>query len=595
MPPIDATLDKIASHLAAGEFDKAAALLRATLARSQNNPQAHYLAANLAIQRGELDRALHHARQAIRLRPDIAEYHVTLGEVHSRREEFEQAAESLRLATRADPSHYTAHLGLGKMLERLDRYDEAIGAYEGCVRIAPGDFRSLAHLTGAQIVLGRSREVVDLIRGVQAQRPPDQPDPVLQQGLCFATNYLHDEPPERIAQEHRAFGAVLGRTFPPHWRDEPGPREPPIDRPLRIGYLSPDFRQHAVAFFIEPVLKHHDRTRFEITCYSTHSGEPDHITERLRSLVERWRDVGSVYDLALAQMIRDDKIDILIDLAGMTTRGRLPALALKAAPIQITWIGYPHSTGLTSVDYRIVGALTDPPGAEAHCVEKLLRLDPCFLCYKPPDDAPDPAPAPPCVSAGHITFGSFNALAKISEPACDAWAAILRAVPDSRLLLKARGLRDPVACERLRAMFASRSINAERLELIGYTDAVTDHLTYYNQVDIALDTFPYNGTTTTCEAMWMGVPVVALEGNTHAGRVGLSLLHAVGVPDLVARTPDAYIERATALARDTARLTALHATLRERMASSPLCDGPSFTRRLEATLTRVYCAGPQPA
>jgi predicted O-linked N-acetylglucosamine transferase (SPINDLY family) len=302
-------------------------------------------------------------------------------------------------------------------------------------------------------------------------------------------------------------------------------------------------------------------------------------------------------DAELARRIRLDGIDILVDLAGYTRGGRPAVLATKPAPIQASWIGYANATGIPTIDYWIVDEITDPPGSETPLGERPARLAPCFLCFEPPGWAPQVAPAPLLRRHGP-TFGSFNNSRKIIAPLIALWARLLRAVPGARLLLKGRGLGEAEGDARLRAAFGAEGIDPERLELRDWLDSPEAHLRAYGDVDIALDTSPYNGTTTTCEALWMGVPVVALLGDRHASRVSASLLQAVGLPELVARDRDHYVAIAARLAADPAALAARRAGLREQVRASSLCDAPRFTRGLEAAyraMWRDYCQGAPPA
>jgi len=359
---------------------------------------------------------------------------------------------------------------------------------------------------------------------------------------------------------------------------------------LRIGYVSPDFFHHPVANFIAPVLAAHDRTAVEVFCYAEVK-TPDAVTERLRGLVEsphHWRDTNGMSDDSVAAAIRADGIDILIDLAGHTVGARLLVFARKPAPIQATWLGYPATTGLTQIDWRITDPLADPPGlTDDQYSEKLLRLPTGFNCYQPIDDMPPVAPLPADAN-GYVTFGCFNHAAKLRDRTLEVWAELLRAVPGSRLCLKHRGFGLPSAAAEYRQDFERRGIPAARLDLISFIDDTRRHLAAYDRVDVALDPFPYNGTTTTCEALWMGVPVVALAGPTHMSRVGVSLLTRAGLPELVADTPARYIEIAAGLAADRERLRTLRAGLRARVAGSSLCDAARVTRELETALRQVW-------
>jgi predicted O-linked N-acetylglucosamine transferase (SPINDLY family) len=342
-----------------------------------------------------------------------------------------------------------------------------------------------------------------------------------------------------------------------------------------------------VAFFIEPLLAAHNRDRVEITCYANLL-QPDPMTQRLRGIADRWRNVWGLDDNKLTQLVRSDGIDILVDLAGHTNGNRLRAFGRKPAPVQVAWLGYPNTTGLREMDYRLTDEWADPPGANDELyTETLVRLPHGFLCYKPLEDCPDVAPLP-AVRNGHVTFGCFNNSAKISSPVLDAWSEILNTVPESHFLLKSRQLHGPGLHQRFREEFARRGIAPERIEMLGSVNSTLDHLALYGRVDIALDTFPYNGTTTTCEALWMGVPVVVLAGDRHAGRVGVSLLHGIGMDELIAASPDEYRQLAIDLAGDRDRLAAYRAMLRSRMQNAPVMDATGFARDIEEAFRDMW-------
>jgi predicted O-linked N-acetylglucosamine transferase (SPINDLY family) len=363
-------------------------------------------------------------------------------------------------------------------------------------------------------------------------------------------------------------------------RREPGRR-------LKVGYVSPDFRQHSVAYFVDPLLKGHDQQAVEVFCYAE-VARPDAVTARLRGYGGHWLVTVGLSDDDLTERIRTDGIDILVDLAGHTEKNRLGVFAHKPAPVQVTWLGYPNTTGRKSIDYRLVDAVTDPVGeADAWASETLVRVEGGFLCYAGSRGAPEPT-APPCLMTDTVTFGSFNNPAKLSPATLDAWGSLLARLPQARLLLKGR----PFADAATRALFLSRlgerGVAAERVELVAWMPSGAAHLGLYNRVDIALDPFPYNGTTTTCEALWMGVPVVTLRGDRHRGRVGASLLTQVGLKDWIASSMEEYLEIADTLAGDPDHLKYLRRTLRPRLAASPLCDGRAFARKIEAAYRTIW-------
>ena len=403
-------------------------------------------------------------------------------------------------------------------------------------------------------------------------------------------NMLYDDKstPAAIYDRHRAWGDTVVRELravaanPPTFQNS---RDP--DRKLRVAYFSGDFRYHAVSFFFHALLAHHDPERIEIFCYGELE-KPDIVTGFLQNIGGIWRNTHSMDDAALRHQIRADQIDIAIDLAGHTGGNRLRVLASRPAPVTATWLGYPATTGLSTIDWRITDARADPPGQEAFHTEKLLRLPDIFLCYTPYMTPIPEVAAVPSVARGSISFGSFNTPQKISPSTIEAWARILTAIPNARLILKSIAFIEPARQQYFRDRFAARGVARERVELRQPQRELAAHLGSYAEIDIALDPFPYNGTTTTCEAMWMGVPMVSLIGDRHAGRVGFDLLSQVELSELAAPDVDSYVATAIALANDPARLGQLRGELRERMRRSPLCDAPRFARAFETALRTMW-------
>lgn len=403
--------------------------------------------------------------------------------------------------------------------------------------------------------------------------------------LLFHRHYLSTVDAPQMFDAHRRFGEMMRGAVPPAGDSFAQSSDPA--RRLRIGYVSPNFSRHSVGYFIEPVLRCHDRARYEVFCYYSHP-KADDATERMRGLADGWRDIAGTNDAAVERAIRDDKIDILFDLAGHTKGNRLGVFARQAAPVQMTWLGYPDTTGLSVVDFRITDGAADPaPTAEERHTESLLRMADCFLCYQPPPDAPAAAPRE---AATEVVFSSFNNIAKLNHETLRMWGQILAAVPASRLALKASALNYPDTVDRLLDSCERAGIDPARVELRGWIADRQQHLELYGEIDIALDTYPYNGTTTTCEALWMGVPVVTLAGEVHMARVGASLLRGAGLDELVARNAAEYVNIAVALAADSARRDALRAGLRARLQGSPLLDHAGFTRQLEAHCRRAWGA-----
>jgi predicted O-linked N-acetylglucosamine transferase (SPINDLY family) len=355
----------------------------------------------------------------------------------------------------------------------------------------------------------------------------------------------------------------------------------PTARRLRLGFVSPDFCQHPVGYFLIRTLENLDRSEAEIVCYSDRIGK-DRLTARFQAVSTTWRDVLGWNHERLATQIRDDEIAILFDLAGHTARNRMLMFARKPAPVQITWIGYEGTTGLSAMDYLLADRIMVPEEAERYCTEKVLRLPECYLCFDPPEESPPVGPLP-AVRAGYVTFASFNNLAKLNEEVVSIWAEILRRVEGSKLLLKYRGLEDAGLRGRFVSLFSGHGIGAERLDIEGWSP-LGELMTAHNRVDIALDPFPFAGGVTTCNALWMGVPVVTWPGETFGSRHSLSYLSNVGMTETIAASREEYIMIAASLAGDLPRLSEIRAGLRPRMAASTLCDGMRFARNLLAII-----------
>jgi predicted O-linked N-acetylglucosamine transferase (SPINDLY family) len=385
-----------------------------------------------------------------------------------------------------------------------------------------------------------------------------------------------------VLKEHKRWARSLPAVPQLHPKAS-APRDP--NRPLRIGYMSADFRNHPIAFFLEPLLANHDRNRVHVTCYSDVL-TPDAFTRRIQELASEWRSIGGMSDDEVARLIVADRIDILIDLHGHTAGNRLPVFAQKPARVQVSYLGYPATTGLPTNDYRVTDAICDPPGkTDEYYTEKLIRLPNTLACYAPPRDAP-PVASAPSISSGNVTFGSFTNLAKISPESIALWARALRSIQNSRLMLMARGADGAQTRARLGATFANHGVQTSQLDIRGAL-GLADYLAAHSQVDVVLDTFPFNGHTTSCHALWMGVPIVTLSGDRFASRLGRSLLENLDLNDLVAESPDQFVTIAENLARDTDRVVSLRAAMRDRMTHSPLMDARALARAFEDAMFKL--------
>ncbi len=574
------------THADAGRHEQARSIYQRILQQHPGHTYTMVQMARTLLALGQRPQAVYYAKAALETRPDDGELRYHTGRMLALAGESKEAEPLLRSAIEAGFADPAAYAALAAVLSSMGRYRETSEFCREALVKFPGH-TSLA-VTGSAALLARGRveEAMNLARAAAAANGDD---PALLSTLAQTMNYDRRAALPEIFESHRRYGARLTAMSPPDLGSlrtdlDPGKR-------LRIGFISPDLRMHSVAFFVEPILRAIDRERFETVCYYTASNS-DVMTKRLKSLATTWVDAHALPPLDLAMRMRRDGIDIAIDLSGHTHGHRLMAMALRPAPVTVTYIGYPNTTGLDSVDVRLVDAITDPPGeADRIVTEKLVRLEPCFLCFGPPtatpEDAPDPG-APPCDANGFITFGSFNAIQKLNEDVIRAWSGLLNRVPNARLILKAATLRETALREELAERFAAQGLPADRLDLLGPIDDTGGHLAAYRRIDIALDPFPYNGTTTTCEALWMGVPVIAFRGDRHASRVSASLLSAAGLDELIADSVEGAIDLAAALAADPDRIRNYRGTLRERMTASPLCDAPRFAAMFGETLRGVW-------
>ncbi len=569
-----------------GRQEEALACLKTLVSVSPDFPQGQFnfgFALKGADRPKEAEAAL---KRGLALTPDYAEAWNVLGEIQRDCAEPEVAMSSFRQALELKPGLSAAHMNLGTLLRDMGKLIDAEAAFSRALEINPNDACFHNSLGLVLMLRGRMLEARTAFRKALEIEPGYA---AARSNLLLSLNYGNDDTMAVLAA-HREYEtihcAVLTGEIAPHGND----RDP--ERRLKVGYVSADLRRHSVSCFLEPLLTAHDSSRVEVFCYAE-VARPDEVTERLRGLAAHWRSILGMSDDAVAQQIRDDGIDILLDLNGHTAGNRLLVFARKPAPLQVTWLGYPNTTGLSAMDYRIGDAVTDGEGAEATMSEALLSLEGCFLCYGPPRIATGVSPAP-FAECGHVTFGSFNNLSKMEDEVVAVWSQLLDTVPGSCLFLKCAQLSDEKMCDLVRERFVSRGVASERLELAGYASSLEAHLKSYGRMDIALDPFPYNGTTTTCEALWMGVPVITLTGKHHGGRVGASLLTALGLPELVAGDKDSYLALAAELAVDEERLKSLRAGLRERLTGSPLADAATFASKMEDAYRRIWktwCGG----
>ena len=512
------------------------------------------------------------------IQPRNVNAHELLGELTATMNGFAAAEPHFRKATEIDPGMAIAWSNLGlSLLEKSGHISEGMECLDKALQLDPFLIAaSSARALGLQR-LYRTEESLDLHNSILWMEP--QNARVLS-ARNMLLNYLPGQARQSVFEAHKEFGTLFAKD---EFQVFFNPQEP--DKKLRVGFISPDLRHHSVALFLKPLLQNLDASRVQTLLYHCHHTE-DTTSAALRKLASKWTNLNGVEDDAAATLIQRDAPDILIDLAGHSAMNRLPLLARGLAPVQISYLGYPNTTGLPTITHRLVDEITDPSGeADAFATEKLTRFSPCAWTYEAPADAP--SPAMPDGNAP-ITFGSFNNFLKVTDDTLSVWAKILTQVPDSRLFIKSAYLDDPEVAKNVLERLANAGITENRVKISGFFSAAQDHLAAYKKVDVALDTFPYNGTTTTCEALWMGVPVVSHIGDRHAARVGLSLLTAIGHPEWAAENEAAYIEKAVALAQDRNLRSQLRESLRAEVAGSILCDHEGQALRFEVALREIW-------
>ena len=565
-----------------GQFDGAVASYRRALEIKPDYAEAHNNLGNALRELRQPNDAVASYRRAVEIKPDYAEAHYNLGIALQSLGQLDSAVESYRRALKTKPDYAQAYNNLGIALQCLGQFDDAVASYRRAVEIKPDYAEAHNNLGNALQDLGQlDYAQTSYCRALEIKPGYSEAHSNKLLAMQYAAGYTQAE----LFAAHLAYAQHFEAPLKEKWLPHSNTREP--GKRLKIGYVSPDFRKHSVAYFIETVFAHHNREQVEVYCYSNNPIS-DEVTLRLKSLVEHWCDIKMRDDEAVATQIRHDGIDILIDLAGHTAGSRLLTFARKPAPVQASWLGYPCTTGLSAVDYRISDIYADPVGmSERYYSETLYRLPATTTCYHPPHPSPEVGSLP-ALAQGSITFGSFNNLPKVTPEVRALWARILLATPGSRLMLKTNSLADMSARQHLIAEFAGHGIAEERLILASHDATHYGHLDRYNKVDIGLDPFPYNGVTTTFEAMWMGVPVVAMTGNSYVSRMGVNILSNLGLTELLAGTPEEYVAIATRLAGDPEHLAELRGGLRERMTSSPLTDGKRFTLDLEKAYREMW-------
>ena len=562
-----------------GRLGEAESALRRVTAIDAENPQASYDLATLLVARGALKEAEDALRTALRRKPDFADARRVLFHVCESLGNLPGATAELEALLEQQPAWVDALYNYGRLLRQQMRLAESESVLRRVIAIDPRYVLAYRMLGGVLLAECRIEEALELYR-VGRQRCDG--DLGLESSELFVLNCSEGTGDEEFFARHAAFGARLETTVAARFAPFANTRE--AERRLRIGYLSPNFCFHVVTLFMIPLIERHDRAACEVYCYST-GGRTDDFTKRISSRADVWRELPDVPDSALADAINRDGIDILVDLGGHAGIAQLGVFAQQPAPVQATWLGYLNTTGLTRIQYRLSDRTSDPPGLTEHLhTETLLRLPNSQWCYRPLLRI-GCAPAPPCKRHGFTTFGSFNQAMKLSPTVRSLWASILLRLPDSRLVIV--GVQPGRATDGLLRDFSGAGVDPARLTILPYVP-LEEYYRCFNEVDIALDTMPYSGGTTTCDALWMGVPVLTLPGSRPSSRSAASLLTSAGLGDWIAANADEYLAMAVAFARDQSRLADLRRSLRERMRRSPLMDEAQFARDIEDAYRRMW-------
>jgi protein O-GlcNAc transferase len=571
---------------AAGRFDAARPMLLALVQRDPSDARAVMYLAQCCAQLNLIDQAAFHGQRMTQLMPNVPQAWTFFAKILHAAGKIDRAIAAADRALDVSPPHGLEIPVISDLLwlvAQANAYPLGLRTCAHALRGRPDDPILLAQHASYLGHVGRLAESREAFLHLAAIHPDGLPT---LHGLAWQSIYDPDLDPQTVFNHHRDYGLALhriaaalppsapGSAFAPPTPDPAAGR----DRPLCVGLLSSDLRRHSCAYFARALIEHHAAAGIDLRVYCTNTTNDD-LTDLFRAAVpaDRWFNLAPLKPVARAEVIAADRPDVLVCLSGLYVDESMAVLARRPAPVQIDYMGYPHTSGLPTVDFRFVDSHTDPaPHADALATERLLRLDPCFLAYTPPPDAPPVTPREPDAP---ITFISCNNGMKHNDAVFRVWAGILAAVPGSRLRIKTRGLEHASTHAETLARLVAAGAKPEALELTGWTKDRASHLAVYSAADIALDPFPYHGTTTTCEALLMGVPVITLAGQQHASRVGVSLLSAVGLTEFIAHDAAEYARLTIALAHDAPRRAALRATLRARLLASPLGDGPGFARR----------------
>ena len=567
--PVKEKIRLAMQHQRNGELEKAKSIYLEILRTESGQPDALHLYGLACHQQGDHKTAVDYIRKAVQCVPGEPVLRNNLGDALRRAGDLDGAAKQLHHALRLKPDYAGAHLNLGSVYYDASNRTAALHHAQEAARLAPERADAWFNLG---LVLLDQLELEEAAEGFRRALENRPIYPAAASSYLYTLNLLPSADPAMVAKEHQRISSQLFASAQPM---APGKR---LDGPVRIGYVSGDFKAHAVNYFFEPLLRHHDSERFETFCYSD-VDTPDAVSQRLEAFSDHWKEIAGWPDEAVIRQINADRIDVLFDLAGYTKHNRLSVFASRAAPLQIGFLGYPNTTGLETMDYRVVDEVTAPPGEPFTGSESPMRLAGGFACFSPPAHAP-PVALPQRPAGDPVTFGSFHKLEKINRDVIETWAEVLHRSPDSRLLMM-RDELDEWQQRRLAEQFSTLGIGPDRLLMKRFNSTDGTFLKHFAEIDIQLDTFPWSGHTMACMALWMGVPVVSLHGNSHAGRMVASVLRTIGLDDLLADDRSAYVHICRELGSRRQRLADLRAGLRQRMEKSALLDGAGFTRTLE--------------
>jgi predicted O-linked N-acetylglucosamine transferase (SPINDLY family) len=563
-------------------YEEAMTLIKQAILSNSAVPTFHNSLGNVFWLQKQLDEALECYQRALSLNPNLVEIYNNVGMIFGEQGKFAEAMACFQRVLAVHPKEVNALYNLGLAFSKQGRLTEAEACYQQVLTLNPNYVEAYSNLGKVCKDRGKIAEAIQYYRTALHLQPTYVE---AYNNLLYTFNFSPDYDLAMMFAEHQQFNQRYALPLasvikpPRNHRDS--------QRRLKLGYISPDFRKHSLTYFVEPVLSHHDHDQFEVFCYYNNL-KVDEVTRRLQQYADHWITCAGWSDEVLAERIRQDQIDILVDLMGHTANNRLLVFARKPAPIQVfNTIGYSNTTGLTAMDYRITDGYIDPEGvAEEFSSETLVKMPVSYYCYRPNDDSP-PVNDLPAIQNGYLTFGAFNSYAKLTQPTLALWTTVLQAVSGSKLRVMTRELNDPVLRQELYDRFTLFGISPERL-IMGSAPSTEETLKAYHQIDIGLDPFPFCGATTTCQALWMGVPVITLVGKTPAARAGLSILSALGLTEVIAYTSQDYLNIAIRLAGEIEYLQRLRATMRDRMTASPLMDAVGFTRHLESAYRAMW-------